>query len=154
LYLSYIFAALQIPTDAYIGSIKTTPYSFKHNKINDYRFIYNGTSLPLQKLKFQLPDDAQVLFEHMNNVLKINVHPVTPSYFLAKYTKDGFFLAESLINDCSASQSTQPFVQGSLSLELAFSEVLSENMSLVLIGEFSRSYLSIDKSGAVKFVEQ
>jgi len=146
--------ALQVPTAALIGSLTTSPFSFKHNKINEYRFIYNGTAVPIEKMKFQLPDDAQILFEHVNNVLKINIHPITPSYTEKKFIKDGFFIAESLITDCSSSLTTQPFVQGSLSMELSFAEVLSENTSLVLIGEYSRSYIALDKTGTPKLIEQ
>jgi hypothetical protein len=148
---SRIFA-LQIPTEAFNGTISTSPLSFKHNKLNNFKFVYNGTSIPLEKINFSMPGNAHYLFEHINSVLKINVHPVTPSYTMAKYISDAFFLGESLISDCSSSQNTHPFVQGALSVELAFSEALTENTTLVLIGEHSRSFVSIDK-GVAKLIE-
>lgn len=146
--------AIQVPTTSYIGTLTSSPFSFKSNKLSEYRFIYNGISLPLEKFKFLMPGNATLLYEHVNNVLKINAHQITPSYTSDKFIKDGFFVAESLISDCSSSQNTQPFVQGSLSVELNFSEALTENVSLIVIGEFSRSYVSIEKSGSTRLLEQ
>lgn len=150
---SRIFA-IQIPTAAHLGNISTSPFSYKHNSLSDYRFIYNGVSIPLEKSKFSMPEDGHLLFEHINNVLKINSHQITPSFLYEKFISDGFFLAESFISDCSTSQTSQPFVQGSVSVELVFSTALTANTTLLLVGEFSRSYLAIEKSGAVKLIEQ
>jgi hypothetical protein len=149
---SRIFA-LQIATDAYLGNLTKSPFSFGSNKLTDFNLNYNGINIPLEKCKFEMPGNGELLFEHLNNVLKLNSHQITPSYTYEKFISDGFFLSENLINDVAASSSTQPFVSGSVSVELVLKEALKANVTLLLIGEYTRSHILIEKNG-VKLIEQ
>lgn len=150
---SRIFA-LQVATDAYLGSLTKSPFALASNNLTEFRLNFNGINIPLEKFTFAMPGDGELLYEHLNNVLKINTHQITPSYTYDRFVSDGFFVCESLITDCSSSQTTLPFVQGSVSVELVFSAALTDNVTLILIGEYSRSHISIEKSGAVKLIEQ
>jgi hypothetical protein len=146
---------LQVPTAAFLGSLATTPLVFVNNELKSYAFNFNGVTVPVQKVSFTLPGDGIDLFHHVNNVLGFNKDQHTcPGIPYDKYCNDLFFIAENLDSDCSVSNATLPFTPGSLSLSMDFNKPLSENTTLVVIAEFSQSYVQIDKNGAVKMVEK
>jgi hypothetical protein len=146
---------LQVPTAAFLGTLATSPLVFVHNELKSYAFNFNGVNVPVQKVAFALADDAIDLFQHVNNVLGFNKDRRTcPGISFDKYVNDLFFIAENLDSDCSVSNATLPFTPGSLSLTLDFANALAENTTLVVIAEFSQSYVQIDKNGAVKMMEK
>lgn len=146
---------LQIPTASYLGSVITSPLVFVHNELKSYTISYNGISIPLQKVDFQMgADDGIQLYHHLNTVLGLNTNQTTPGITYEKFASDLFYIAENLLSDCSASNSTLPFTPGAINICLEFNKALTANTTLLVVGEFSQSYVSVDKSGAVKMIER
>jgi len=146
---------LQVATAAYLGSVSSSPLVFAHNDLKDFVVSYNSVSIPLQKVDFDMGTDQGIsLYEHVNSVLGLNTSATTPGIAYDKYSSDFFYTCENLLSDCAISNTTLPFTPGSLSLSLEFSKALAANVTLIVIGEFAQSYVSIDKTGVVKMVEK
>jgi hypothetical protein len=146
---------LQIATAAYLGSISASPLVFSHNDLKDFAIFYNSVSLPLQKVDFEMGSDQGIcLYEYINSVLGLNTNETTPGIAYDKFSSDFFFICCNLLSDCAASNTTLPFTPGSLSISLEFNKALVANTTLLVVGEFAQSHVSIDKSGAVKMIER
>lgn len=146
---------LQIATSAYLGSISSSPLVFAHNELKEFSISYNAISIPLQKVDFQMgADDGICLYEHINSVLGLNTSQTTPGIAYDKFSTDFFFVGENLLSDCAISNSTLPFTPGTINISLEFNKALAANTTLVVVGEFAQSFVSIDKTGSVKMVER
>lgn len=145
---------LQMPTASYLGSVQSCPLVFVHNELKSYSISYNGISIPLQKIDFEMPSDGVQLYHHINTVLNLNTNQISPGITFEKYSSDFFFIAENLLSDCSVNNSTLPFTPGSINICLEFSKALTANSTLIIVGEYAQSFVSIDKSGSVKMVER
>jgi hypothetical protein len=139
-----------IPTSAFLGTLSSSPFKFVHNKLIDHKVYYNSVALPLTKINYEMDVEATELFEYVVNEMKLNTGAVTPGLTYAKYISDGFFIAQNLINNTSVSSNTVPYSAGNLSIELSFKTNLTENTSLVVLSEFGKSFISIDRFGSVK----
>lgn len=142
-----------IPTNALLGSLTTTPFKFVHNKLIDHKIYYNSVALPLTKINYEMDTEATELFEYVVNEMKLNSGTVTPGLTYSKYISDGFFLAQNLINNTSVSSNTVPYSAGNLSIELSFKTNLTDSTSLVVLSEYGKSFITIDKHGSVKTYE-
>jgi hypothetical protein len=146
---------LQILTSAYLGSIASSPLVFAHNELKEFLVSYNGISIPLQKVDFQMgADDGVCLYDYINTMLGLNNSQITPGISYEKYSTDFFFIGVNLVNDCAASNSTLPFTPGTINISLEFNKALAANSTLLVIGEYSQSFVSIDKTGGVKVIER
>jgi hypothetical protein len=108
----------------------------------------------LIKINYDAAGDCTQLFEYVNNELKLNESNVTPFLEYNKFSKDFFILAQSLIDNSSVSNSTLPYTTGSISIELKFSTALTENVTLLIVSEFGRAYVSIDKNNTIQVFEK
>jgi hypothetical protein len=142
-----------IPTSAFLGTLSSSPFKFVHNKLIDHKIYYNSVALPLTKINYEMATEATELFEYVVNEMQLNTGPVTPGLTYSKFISDGFFIAQNLINNTSVSSNTTPYSAGNLSIELSFKTNLTDNTSLVVLSEFGKSYISIDKFGSVKTYE-
>jgi hypothetical protein len=145
---------LMVTTSSYLGTLKTTPLAFKGFNLNSHFLNYNGVNLPLIKINYDAAGDCTQLFEYVNNELKLNESNVTPFLEYNKFSKDFFILAQSLIDNSSVSNSTLPYTTGSISIELKFSTALTENVTLLIVSEFGRAYVSIDKNNTIQVFEK
>lgn len=145
---------LMISTSSYLGSLKTTPLAFKGFNLNSHSLCYNGVNLPLIKVNYDAAGDCTQLFEYINNELKLNENNITPLLEYNKFSKDFFILAQNLIDNTSVSNSTLPYTNGSVSIELKFSKSLTENVTLLILSEFGRAYVTIDKNSSVQLFEK
>jgi hypothetical protein len=150
---SRIFCVM-VATSAYLGTLTSTPFAFKGFNLNSHFLTYNGVNLPLIKIVYDAAGDCTQLFEYVNNELKLNDNNITPYLEYSKFSKDFFILAQNLIDNTSVGNSTLPYTAGSVSIELGFSKALTENVTLLILSEFGRAYVAIDKNNSVQVFDK
>lgn len=144
---------LMVDTNSYLGKLTSTPFAFKAFGLNSHLINYNGVNLPLIKIPYSSADYLQ-LYEYINNELKLNDNNITPFLEYSKFSNDFFILAQNLIDNTSVGNSTLPYTNGSISIELKFAPNLTENVTLLVLSEFSRAHISIGKNNSVQLNEK
>lgn len=139
-------------TSTFQGDLKTSPYSFTPAGLNHFSYTLNGVRIPLNELKFKSDSKDKLieLFHYTNSQLNLDSNGPTPNLSLAKYAGEFFFVATNFQKDISANDLTSPDrLGGALSLDLVFGAGLSDNHTLLVISEFSKSILRIAPDGSI-----
>jgi hypothetical protein len=136
-----------VPTTNYQGSLTTSPFAFNHCNLTDYTFSLNNVSIPLCKLNFDFSKkNAIEIYNHVNR--QLNLHTTgtaTPSLSYDKFLAEWCFFAQCFHFDTSANQLSGPDATGCLGLNLSFGTALTSNTTLIIISEFSKSQIHIEK---------
>lgn len=136
-----------VPTANYQGSLGTSPYAFNHCNLNDYNFTLNNVSIPLCKLNFDFSKKKAVeVYNHVNRQLNLHADgSATPSLTYDKFLTEWCIFAQCFHFDVSANHLSGPDATGCLGLNLSFASALTANQTLIIISEFSKSQIHIEK---------
>jgi len=145
---------MMIETSKMLGDLAHSPYSYSHFNLKRYSFYLNNISLPTNEVVFDASkDDFIQLFHHNNIALNLISSGVTPSISLEKFKKEFFCLVQNFNVDVSTSPQNLLNQPGSVGLNLEWAVALPENVSLLVISEYSDSQIIIDyKENTVKLV--
>jgi len=133
-----------IPTSSFKGEIASSTYAFSHANLNNFKFFYNDVVLPGIKFNMEKKDSIE-LFNYVSNQLNLQVNGQTPGFSHLKFANNFFIVAQSLSSDVSVSALSSPGSVGTLGLELGFSTALTASHTLVLVSQFEKSCIKIDK---------
>lgn len=136
-----------VPTTNYQGSLTTSPFAFTHCNLTDYNFSLNNVSIPLCKLNFDFSKkNAIEIYNHVNRQLNLHATPTSaPALGYDKFLAEWCIFAQCFHFDTSANQLSGPDASGCLGLNLTFGSALTANTTLILISEFSKSQIHIEK---------
>lgn len=134
----------------YKGDKLTSCFKFQHFGLNKINFNYNGCSVPVNPIKFSSSDsDLHLLYNHLNEQLGISNPGITPSLKYSEFSENFFMVAQCFHIDVSSSFQTMPFSPGSVGVECEFSTALAQTTTMLIMAEFSRATVIIDKLGKV-----
>jgi len=139
-------------SEDYKGKSGTSPYSFESFGLSSYRYNYNSTLVPILPISCDVSKSVAELYAHVNHQLGVDTGSLTPSLTYEKFIADHHFISQSFVSDCSSNYMSLPGQTGVLGLQLEFSKAVTKNLTLILICEYHRSYVSISKEGNVKVI--
>lgn len=139
-----------IDADAFAGSYTKNPYHLKHNNINYIALVKDGVQYPPEGYTMNFTDNQYIhCYEDMLECMELagrdKNNGITPAMY-----KNGFtFFVWDLTADRTAGTSNfnQP-LDGTLRLEMKFSEVIGTNINVFVYGE-SKTVMEIDFNGDV-----
>jgi hypothetical protein len=134
----------------YKGDKTTSCFKFQSFGLNKLSFLYNGCAVPVNPIRFSSADnDCHHLYAHVNQQLGISNPGVTPSLKYSEFLGNFFMIAQCFHVDVSSSFQTTPFSPGTVGVECEFASALEQTTTMLIMAEFSRATVSIDKLGKV-----
>lgn len=141
-----------VDSDAFNGSYKTNPFEFKHFGLNYFACYVDGVQFPMQAYKPNMKNGLCAreyigLIQALNQNSTESFAKISYEDFKSKY----FILATTLEPDCFDADTTltNPPREGTLRIQLGFSEATTTNITGLIYLEFD-SELNISPDGLIR----
>ena len=135
-----VFIAM-VTNDAFNGNYSKNPYNFQHFNLNHLAVYLDGEQFPLNAYKPNFDKKLFVreymgLFESLNQLNTDSTLTLTKNEWADGNTIFGFNFAPDMADDCNKMGYVNPIRDGSLRIDLKFSQALSETINVLLYCEY------------------